>query len=152
MYWNTQGFSCMTKRTSCGYWACLKPFLDKIWFSPSYEVTIFPSFLKPPIHFYFGVNSSNQEYGEQSIRTPFGSKNWETWTKKASGSYNLSIKLPPNMKENFPKDLSSLQASPSTNFTFFFKSENLVFRTSLAPWIKLWDKSRPMTSSKWDAN
>jgi len=51
---------------------------------------------------------------------PFCYKNSAIYTKKASGSYNLSIKFPPKINENLPKDLSSLHALPSKNLTFCF--------------------------------
>ena len=56
-------------------------------------------------------------YGDPKTKIPFGYKNWLTWLIKALGSYNLSIKLPPNIRLNLPRDLSRLHASPTENLT-----------------------------------
>lgn len=65
--------------------------------------------------------------------------------KKALGSYNRSIKLPPKIRLNLPKDLSKLQASPTINFTLSFRCGYELFKTWLLAFTKAADKSDPIT-------
>lgn len=53
------------------------------------------------------------------MRIPFGSNKLTTVLTKAAGSGNLSIRLPPKIKLNFPKVGYKLHASPTTYLTLF---------------------------------
>lgn len=86
------------------------------------------------------------------MRSPLGYRKEETELRKADGSGSLSIRFPPKITLNLPRDGCKLQASPTTNLTLSCKSAYFSCSLSSAFFTNAFEKSKPTASSKYLPN